>query len=204
VTALDRIYRLEMELTDAARAQARYVEQHTTDIGWFDTVVQRNINLVTDFVNEGRIYTDEVAYLQGARTARYQAELWYRQVKSSLDSRIENLKISIDQAKIDFSRAIETLEEQGLVIARAKVEGTVSAGTHHSCAINADDYAKCWGLNDIYQSNPPTAKFLAISAGDHQVESCPLDLVHNRPQVFPLQTCPPLVHNRSSHFSIQI
>ena len=48
-------------------------------------------------------------------------------------------------------------------------QGAVSAGTQHSCAVNAQDRIQCWGLNDIHQSDPPAnLSFRAVTAGDHQ------------------------------------
>ena len=46
------------------QASARIIEQHQTDMGWFDFVSSRNIGLLSNLVQQGRIYDDEVTYLK--------------------------------------------------------------------------------------------------------------------------------------------
>jgi alpha-tubulin suppressor-like RCC1 family protein len=42
----------------------------------------------------------------------------------------------------------------------------VSAGWYHSCGIQPDGTAQCWGRNDYGQASPPSGGFTAVSVGD--------------------------------------
>jgi hypothetical protein len=162
------IFDLEKRLTAAYLAAAVRRDQYGTDREWLDIEVTKYTDLVATLVREGKVYTDQMSALAQARRNRVEMEINYVMYAQKLEGRKLALHMQVDETRQRYEKSLERLELREAVMTRRKAEGSLSAGTQHSCAINAQDRAQCWGLNDIHQSDPPRDVALrGIAAGDH-------------------------------------
>ena len=162
------IFDLEKKLTAAYLAAAHRREQYSVDFEWLDKIVIGFTDLVANNVETGKIYTDQMSDLSQARRDRAEMEIKYVNYMKELEGRKLALHMQVDETRQRYEKAIERLEIREAVVTRRKAEGALSAGMQHTCALNAQDRAQCWGLNDIHQCDPPTqVEWRVIVAGDH-------------------------------------
>lgn len=138
-------------------------------------------DLVARLVLEGKVYTDQMSSLAQARRNRVEMEIHQVFFTEELEGKKLALHMQLDETRDRYDKAIERLELRESVVTRRKAEGALSAGTQHSCGINAQDHVQCWGLNDIHQCDPPRdVRFRVIAAGDHH--TCGIRLTDSRIQ----------------------
>jgi len=162
------IFVLEKRLTAAYLAAAVRRDQYGTDVDWLDYEVTQYTDRVETLVREGKVYTDQMSSLAQARRNRVAIEIHHVFYSQELEGKKLALHMQLDETRQRYTKAIERLQLRESLVTRRKAEGALSAGTQHSCAINAQDHVQCWGLNDIHQCNAPRhVTFRAIAAGDH-------------------------------------
>ena len=166
--AENEILKLEKRLTAAYLASAIRRDQYGTDVDWLDFEVTKYTDLVGKLVKEGKIYTDQMSLLDQTRKNRVEMEIQYVFYMNELEGKKLALHMQLDETRQRYEKGIERLQLREAVFTRRKAEGALSAGTQHSCAINAQDRVQCWGLNDAHQSDAPRdVEFRSIASGDH-------------------------------------